>query len=70
MTEFIKTDNNIMVNLKWVKEIKLIDDCYRLKLHLDIPYRNQDDNINEYKVCKNNIESYQKLDKKFGFSKK
>ena len=62
MSEFIKTDNNIMINLLWVKEIKLIDDCYKLKLHLD--------NLNEYEVCKTNIESYDKLDQKFKFSKK
>lgn len=62
MSEFIKTDNNIMINLLWVKEIKLIDDCYKLKLHLD--------NLNEYEVCKTNVESYDKLNQKFKFSKK
>jgi len=62
MTEFIKTDENIMINLLWVKEIKIVNDCYKLKIHID--------NVSEYEVCKTNIESYNKLEQKFKFSKK
>lgn len=62
MDNFIKTDNNIMIDLNWIKEIKSIEECYTLKLNID--------NKNEYKVCKNNTESYNKLNHKFKFSKK
>ncbi len=59
---FIKTDDNVMINISWIREIRSDGNCFQFKI----------ENIKdmEFEVCRKNRESFQKLDEKFYFSKK
>jgi hypothetical protein len=60
---YIKTDNEIVINIQWISSIQLIDDCFKFKTSFN--------NIDEYQVCKNkNLKYFDMLYNKLQFSKK
>ncbi len=58
---FIRVDNNKVINKKCIRWIKKIDDCLELCLKPEGCH-----SYDTYKICKiNNLNSYEKLNKYF-----
>jgi len=58
---YLKTDDNRLINEKYIRWIEKIDECYKVCIK-----SNGCMNIDTHKICKiNNLDSYNKLNKYF-----
>jgi hypothetical protein len=61
-TNFIKTDNNKIINEKCIRWVKKMDECLEVCIKSD----GCRDGVNTHKICKlNNPNSYEKLNRLF-----
>ena len=62
-TQYLKTDNNRIINEKYIKWVKKMNDC------LDVCMKSTgctEKNGDTHRICKlNNLDSYNKLNKNF-----